>query len=179
MKRLFTEELDIVVETGKCPLNLYQFMILVRAATPFETQEVEGMANVLQHMCPPAPGLRIHLASARMALKKGDAISVIECVDFHGAANKALQDEEHLLRFAPLGDLSRSPELKKMPPPRPCVCEHLGVSPLAARFARACRGIKPRSANTAWSFTPLAGERKAAFIMGWAFRTAVFGVIGE
>ena len=83
VRDLFLAEWQQVASDGTVPLKLYIFILLLRSEAPTDMQEVEGMISVLQLMSKRAPTLQVALASARMQIKKGDAINATECAELN------------------------------------------------------------------------------------------------
>ena len=70
---------------------------------PVDTQDIEGMNNVLQTICRQAPFIHMSLACARMSIKFGQDISARECTDMHAVVLEYMNTDEWVNRHADLG----------------------------------------------------------------------------
>ena len=70
-----------------------------RSGLAFDTQEVEGMNNILQEMSKRAGFLHLALASARMSIKKGDTIEASACAAFHKETMTEMSSYRQAHRF--------------------------------------------------------------------------------
>ena len=102
VRDLFLAEWQHVASDGTVPLKLYIFILLLRSEAPTDMQEVEGMNSVLQLMSKRAPTLQVALASARMQLKKGDAINATECAELNESVKQHMASSDYLHRHLPL-----------------------------------------------------------------------------
>lgn len=113
-KVLFHGELQEAAATGRCPLKLYTFALLMRARLPCETQEVEGMNSVLQKISDAAPNARFPVVSDRLRNRYGCGdISAEECVAMHQLVLQRCTSTQHAQRF-----LSGSAAAALVPVPR-------------------------------------------------------------
>eukprot|EP00959_Pyramimonas_sp_CCMP1952_P129643 2711272-Pyramimonas_sp.AAC.1 len=88
-KAMFRDAWETMRDTGTCRADLYAWLLILRSRMPFDTQEVEGMNSVIQIMTRIAPSMRLPLTSHRVRIKKGDPISVEECI----AVDKQVREE--------------------------------------------------------------------------------------
>ena len=106
MAKLFRREWDIMERTGACPIRLYCFLLVFRQRLPHDTQDIEGANSVLQRMADVAPNLRIRLASDRLRIKLGNAITTDECLSLHAAVLEYMRTDDNIVRF---GDDAETP----------------------------------------------------------------------
>ena len=81
----YNEDLKVAAETGRCPMPLYVYLLLVRKELDCQTQDVEGMNSTLQVITALAPNVRIGLASDRIQvnvfrclIKQDDSLNVVQ-----------------------------------------------------------------------------------------------------
>ena len=98
-RELFAADVEMVANSGRCPARLYSFLVAWRAQCPFDTQEVEGMNNILQEMSKRAGHLHLGLASARMTIKKSDPIDAASCCLDHERILHDMSTERHATKF--------------------------------------------------------------------------------
>ena len=60
---LFSFELNEAAREGRCPLNLFTYMLGVRKVLPTNTQDVEGLNSTIQKIAREAPNLHLNMAS--------------------------------------------------------------------------------------------------------------------
>ena len=101
-KKLFANEFVHCKEVGTCSVKLCVFLLQWRSQLPFDTQEVEGMNNVLQEMTRRAGHLHLALASARMCLKKGPELCARTCVFFDPEVQKIMESQSYASKFLPV-----------------------------------------------------------------------------
>ena len=76
----YRRSLETARDTGRCPNDLYVYMIMVRRELLSNTQAVEGTDSTLQRVTAVAPNCRLATASDIIQIKKGDTIDIHECV---------------------------------------------------------------------------------------------------
>ena len=172
LRAAFFAEWAVVADgDGRCPLRLWQFMLLFRAGITMDVQEVEGMNSLVQSMSKHAPSIGLPLASDRMQIKKGIDISPSECTDLHGDVVRAMESDETTQRFLPVV-ASHSPDeaVAHSCPHRP------EVSPMAARIALGCFKQKVVGNMAVWMLkNRIPGP---AFTMCWTYHYKIFCMMG-
>ena len=97
---LFSVELNEAAREGRCPLNLFTYMLGVRKVLPTNTQDVEGLNSTIQKMAREAPNLHLNMASDRSQLKRGRPISADVCASIDHRVKEAQQHSDYVHRFA-------------------------------------------------------------------------------
>ncbi len=172
IKLIFPDELAVVADTGRVPLNLYHFVLMLRSQAPMDTQDVEGMNSTLQTMSKAAPRLQLPLASDRMQLKKGQKISATACQDLHQGVMEEATKDNYLNRFAIVACDASPPEAGFK------LCNHRfpEILEYGTRFAvGACRH-KMIGAKYVFSFSSREG---VGFVMAWSYFYTVFVAVGD
>lgn len=108
-KKVFLKELEDCKAAGTCPIKLYVFLLQWRSQLPFDTQEVEGMNNVLQEMTRRAGHLQLALASARMCLKKGPEVAARTCLALDQEVKKVMASSEYATKFLTVNAVGKPP----------------------------------------------------------------------
>ena len=67
----FQQEIEVMRHTGACPPALHIAILLLRAALPIDTQDIEGRNSQLQAMSRGAAYMALARASDRMQLDGG------------------------------------------------------------------------------------------------------------
>ena len=93
---------SIVASQGKCPAVFYTAMQTYRAMFPNETNDVEGYMSVLSKMGQTAMRLEAPLATARLSIKKGQAVSPHRCVELEKVIDQMQSSDSNAERFTPL-----------------------------------------------------------------------------
>ena len=75
MKSRYQAQFQVMNDTGCCPRDLYLALLLFRWALVSNTQRVEGSNSTLQSICKAAPAIHLPLASDRLPLKLGPALT--------------------------------------------------------------------------------------------------------
>lgn len=142
-------------DDGLCPPNLFVAWWILRSQLGFDTQEVEGANSVLQTMAKAAPSIRHGLASDRMRIKLGDAISPAECCGWHANVVHHQATDEYVNRFAEGGRVRATPEAKRRP------CEHARVDTILPmlRFALGAWRLPNFAVDLAWVWSAHAGAK--------------------
>eukprot|EP00959_Pyramimonas_sp_CCMP1952_P118333 2474374-Pyramimonas_sp.AAC.2 len=102
VKHMWGEELAEVSESGRCPSNLYSFMLGARAQMGMDAQDVEGDMPVLQHLGNNGRSLQLPTATHRMSLKLGRPVTPDECLQLHSKIDEHFEDPLYKCRFVPL-----------------------------------------------------------------------------
>ena len=108
-KKHWISELGVVKETGKCPVNLFAFVLGQRSQQGLDTQEVEGYISVLQCMANRGHNIHLPSASSRMSLKFGEQLTADDCVGLDSAVVQELNSDNNAARFMPICEHSRAP----------------------------------------------------------------------
>eukprot|EP00959_Pyramimonas_sp_CCMP1952_P464079 9486000-Pyramimonas_sp.AAC.1 len=95
----FKGSLEVAGATGRCPMDLYVYMLFVRRELFSNTQAVEGTNSTLQRVTELAPNCRLATASDVIQIKKGDAIDVHECVCLDPHITTYQKSAEYIHRF--------------------------------------------------------------------------------
>jgi hypothetical protein len=168
----FDAELRTVAETGTVPRRLYASLLLLRSKTSLDAQDMEGANSVLQTMAKAAPTLRMALASDRLKIKKGDAISVAECVGLHHLVLHHQNTVQHSDRFV-------SPCLNDVPAEKQVApCRHK-VTELYVHAVRMSSSMVTHievNCGTVWSFSKLSATSSivVAYVTCWSYYRTVF-----
>jgi len=134
---LFRQELIIVRDTGRCPLSLSVFMLLVRKEMASNAQPVEGLNSVIQKMASEAPNMRMGTAASRVHIKKGRSITADECVALHKKILAAMGTPEYLNRHHPHTEASCASAPQEAPMPAGLKRESLKIGRPALEFGHA------------------------------------------
>ena len=102
IKRWYRAELEHARDTGECPVSLFCYLIFLRSLLPSDTQDIEGMNNILQRLNKLATNYGMAGASDTLCLRKSDRVSAAECASRHAKAVAYLQDNRY--RFLPICD---------------------------------------------------------------------------
>ena len=178
LRKVFAEELEHVKLTGTCPPKLFSHLLLLRAAWPIDTQDVEGMNSTLQEMCSSAPYMKHALASDRMEIKFGDDISAAALTSIHKKILAEMGSEKHADRFKPLSaDTLRSAPAEASDArkrPRTYTVRHLLVSKgFAMETFRQCK----IGARHAWAFdggATATTEPRQCWLMCWPYYKTLY-----
>ena len=142
----FELQLERARDEGTCAPDLFSATLMLRAALPVDTQEIEGMNSILQTMASRATTMRIPLASDRMQVKKSQKLSVEECLECHEDVVAFVASPENLGRF------EEGPPDAVPAPARAPECPHKkgALVVLAARYALSIHRTVFPEATAVW-----------------------------
>ena len=171
LRAFFAREFESVRNDGKCPENLWVFLVAWRSQMLSDTQYIEGLMSLLKAITSRAHRMEIALANVRMSLKVGNKITATECTALHSAIIEECASHATAQRFVPSSH-THLPPLK-----RHTVCEHLiGLDKerLASFSNCALRVIEKGAHMVSLLLPPDTNEILASFIAIMGYTTICF-----
>ena len=171
VKQIFAAELQETRCSGQCLLNLFNCLLLFRARLPLETQDIEGISSVIQGISRRGPLLQIALGSARVAVKKGDGITVSECCGLRDQVVQHMASPSYLERF------QDAPVKGAAVAAKPFACKRKGTlsKKAALGYVKSLAEELVIDARRVWSMVgPVKEGAGKAFVVAWSFYATRF-----
>lgn len=174
---LFRSDFEDMEQTGRCSTQLWVIMLMVRAMTLGDSQEVEGYHALLQAMCRRAPAMKLPLANARMGLKFGKEMSVERCCELHREVVLFEKSDTHAHKLA----LVSQDELAAAPVPQEePVCDlHINTVDLGYAVSLTLQFSRMYEAGAAFGFCIMGKNSsiehlhsRPCFLIGWKYRVS-------
>ena len=171
IKAQFHDELERVRDTGRMPLNLFGYLLGVRAQLDLDTQDMEGFISVLQNVTFRGRNMTLPTATARMSLKLGEELTIEDCLVMHTAAVAEMETDRHAQRF-----MLQKVNVPVARPLHPCAHKLPEKSPYCLGYALTIAHDMELSGGVAhWFVLEGMPPPKTAHLFGWRFSLNMLG----